>query len=325
MKQRKISKFLIIIIIINLCFAVPVVRAGFGWIKTNVDMRRKIPPAVSLSGTYTILTPRAEFGYDWAHLKMRESLSRAISINSPDLRYNPENAKYAIIIEISNYYQDQVWKSEKKKVERKVDCDEHDKNKKDKCKKEFIEIIMHLLVEGELSVDFQVTNNATKRTIYSSGAHARFNDDFVLEEDPPSLRQVEDILVQQIMNQILPQITFTYERLSIPLAKGKDGELKDGNESAQSLRWEEAIKKWYSRQKENELESKSNVLYNIAIAHEYAVYSSNTDKEIFAELNTALDNLNKAISLFPSEKIYYEAQGRITDYKNQWEHYQRAQ
>ena len=322
MKRKNIITFFFFI---NLCIGPAFLEAGFGWLKSTVDTRRKIPPAINMSGSYTLIAPRTDFGYDWAYLKIRKSLSDSIAIHNPDLKFDPEHPQYTINIIISEYNLDQAWKSEKIKKEEKIKCDANDHKEKNNCTREIKEIRMYLNVEGELVIDYELINNKKRHTAYSSSAHAVYNDKFEFGTEPPSLRQVEDMLVQNIIDQILPQITFTYQKLSIPLAKGKDGEFKDGNEYAQKWRWNEAIQKWQEKQKQNEPESKSNLLYNIAIAHECMASSQNSSDEILNHLNTALNNLQKAINTFPSENIYYEAQERIAGYKNQWESYLSGQ
>lgn len=310
MKSKNI--LFLILIILNSVFA----AAGFGWIKTTIEIRRKIPPFIKEKGSVSIQMKSVDLEYDWLNATLKRRLSQEIIENNPNLKIKEGESDFTITLKILRYYIDQKWNPVEVKKTVEVECEEENYGKgKKKCNKEIKEIQMYLFALGELEIECEIIDNRGKRILYDNSFLSRYEEKFILGSKTPSLREIERIIEEDLLMKLSPIFSYTEEIIKIPLAKGKDGELKEGNEYAKDWRWQEAIKQWKSAKIDsNDPESKSNRLYNFAIAEECQAYYQKDKNIMIYQLKESLKYLEEAIRIYPKEKIYYQAQDRIKSY-----------
>ncbi len=290
---------------------------GFGWLKTTIEINRKIPPQLKLSGAINIQANSVDFEYDWLNSSLKKRISQAIIENNPKLKISKDASNLSLIIKIHKYNIDQKWNSIEVKKTIETECEEEAKEKK--CRKEIKEVQMFLFIEGELEIECEILDNKHSQSLFSNFFISNYKDKFVWGSEIPSLREIEKILEEGILKGVLPLFIYTTEIIRIPLAKGKNGELKRGNDYAENWVWGEAIKHWKSANIDlTDPEAKSNLLYNIGISKECQAYNMINEKSMLSQLYESLKYIEEAISIYPKEKIYFQAQERISSYIRLW-------
>jgi len=317
MKKIKIITGIAVLLILTF-LNTNILIGGFGWLKTTIEIKRKVPPQLKLSGTINIQANSIDFEYDWLNSSLKKRISQAIIENNPQLKISKDASNFSLIIRILKYNIDQKWNPIEVKKTIETECEQETKEKK--CRKEIKEAQMFLFIEGELEIECEIFDNRHNQSIFSNFFSSNYKDKFLWGSETPSLREIEKILEEGILKQALPLLTYSAEIIRIPLAKGKNGELKRGNEYAENWVWGEAVKYWKSANIDaKDPEAKSNLLYNIGISKECQAYTMSDEKSMLSQLYESLKYIEEAISIYPKEKIYFQAQERINSYIKLWE------
>jgi hypothetical protein len=125
---------------------------------------------------------------------------------------------------------------------------------------------------------------------------------------PPSPTELQNKLIDEAVDQIVPRITTTNETIEVLLARGK---LDDANKSAEGGLWTRYLEQLEQMTPFPKTKDDAYRLYDIGVAYEAIGYQSESEEAAKKSLQEAAINYGKAVDAKPEEKNFIEPQKRI--------------
>lgn len=291
--------------------------AKFGISKTRVTLTRYRPPDVVLLGdTVAVRVVSDSRAVTNAHLSLvRNRVEDALRAwNVVRLVDSPERADDVVEVSIDDLtarLRDSVRYEDKyvKIGERK----EWDEKKQKEVTRDVYgyrkQPVNQKLASGRIDARVRVTTPAGPREADAGSTYdGRFDENDRVPSEASSEESLERLLVEQAAAHAIAAVCFSPDPITAMLAV--DGELKTGNQLAQTGQFEAAMAEWSRRSYKGDTEAAR--LHNLGVAHEALAYKLRVDSPDHRQhLEQAADSYRKARALDPGEKYFAEPIQRV--------------
>jgi hypothetical protein len=165
------------------------------------------------------------------------------------------------------------------------------------------------LATGRIDARVRVTTPAGPREADAGSSYdERYDENDHLPPEAYSEDSLERLLVEQAAAHAVAAVCFSPEPVQAMLAV--DGELKAGNQLAQTGQFEPALAEWSRRSFKGDTEAAR--LHNVGVAHEAIAYKLPVDSpEHRQRLEQAAESYRQARQLDPGEKYFAEPIQRV--------------
>jgi len=165
------------------------------------------------------------------------------------------------------------------------------------------------LASGHIDARVRVTTPSGPREADAGATYEeRFDENDRLPPEAYSEESLERLLVEQAAAHAVAAVCFSPEPVQAMLAV--DGELKTGNQLAQTGQFEQALAEWSRRAYKGDTEAAR--LHNLGVAHEALAYKLPVDSPDHRQhLEQSADAYRKARALDPGEKYFAEPLQRV--------------
>jgi ADP-ribose pyrophosphatase len=165
------------------------------------------------------------------------------------------------------------------------------------------------LARGRIDARVRVTTPAGPREADAGSSYdERFDENDRLPPEAYSEDSLERLLVEQTAAHAVAAVCFSPE--AVPAMLAVDGELKTGNQLAQTGQFREALTEWSRRSYQGDTEAAR--LHNLGVAHEAIAYKLPVDSaDHRQQLEQAAESYRKARELDPGEKYFAEPIQRV--------------
>ena len=165
--------------------------------------------------------------------------------------------------------------------------------------------------------EFDAGGNKTDEsslTKLTKGLHNPFDKKKAAEEKadetPPTIPELQQILVSRIVSQVAARLTNTDEKVDVELARGSA--LDQYNDFAEKGLWNRMLEPLETMKPLDTPEDDSFRLYNIGVGYEALAYAAEEVHMAKKYLDEAAVNYGKAVDANPHEKEFLDAQNRIS-------------
>ena len=295
----------------------PAASAKFGIGKTRVTLTRYRPPDVVLLGdTVAVRVVSDSRAVTNAHLSLlRNRLEDALRawnvVRVVDSPSPADDVVEVTIDDLTARLRDSVRYEDKyvKIGERK----EWDEKKQKEVTRDVYgyrkQPVNQKLASGRIDARVRVTTPAGPREADAGSSYdERFDENDRLPAEAHSEEALERLLVEQAAARAIAAVCFSPEPIQAMLAV--DGELKTGNQLAQTGQFDQAVAEWSRRSYKGDTEAAR--LHNLGVAHEALAYKLPVDSpDHRGRLEQAAEAYRQARALDPGEKYFAEPLQRV--------------
>jgi hypothetical protein len=304
----------------SLCISAGLIAYGQGFsggmmrTKMDVILKRKKPPQVYIIGDAISVQARSRVSKGAQHCTAMASMLESALINqNRRLRPEPANPETIISLDITQIESNEKWEERRSKQQKKTgERQVWNEKKKAYDKKDVYEEVEvrenYKVVNGSMTVSYQVKDVKTTASLDSDNIPAVFSLPYLDGNGAPALSEVENLLVRQVVNKIVPRLVPTEEPVKVLLAQGK---LKDIAKFGEAQLWQKMIEGFEAMTPLKDPKDDSYRLYNLAVGYEAQAYKAEDLATTRKLLDKASILFNHAIEGKPDEKYYREPQLRI--------------
>ncbi len=295
----------------------PGASAKFGISKTRVTLTRYRPPDVVLLGdTVAVRVVSDSRAVTNSHLGLiRSRIEDALRAwNVVRVVDSPERADDVVEVSIADLtarLRDSVRYEDKYvKIGERKEWDEKKQKEVTRDVYGYRKQPVNLkLASGRIDARVRVTTPAGPREADAGSSYdQRFDDNERLPPEAYSEDSLERLLVEQAAARAVAAVCFSPEPVQAMLAV--DGELKTGNQLAQTGQFEPALSEWSRRTFKGDTEAAR--LHNVGVAHEALAYKLPVDSPDHRQhLEQAAESYRRARRLDPDEKYFAEPLQRV--------------
>jgi hypothetical protein len=295
----------------------PGVSAKFGIGKTRVTLTRYRPPDVVLLGdTVAVRVVSDSRAVSNTHLNLvRDRLEDALRawnvVRLVDPSERADDVIEVSIDDLSARLRDSVRYEDKYvKIGERKEWDEKKQKEVTRDVYGYRKQPVNLkLASGRIDARVRVTTPAGPREADAGASYEqRYDENDRLPPEAYSEDSLERLLVEQAAAHAIAAVCFSPEPVQAMLAV--DGELKAGNQLAQTGQFEPALAEWSRRSFKGDTEAAR--LHNVGVAHEALAYKLPVDSPAHRQhLEQAAESYRRARQLDPDEKYFAEPIQRV--------------
>jgi hypothetical protein len=175
---------------------------------------------------------------------------------------------------------------------------------------------------GTMDVSYQA-HDRSRHQLDAKNVSAKYSEDFEAATNQPVNKsavdkmedpfkrlfvELQNKLIDEAVEEIVPRISTTNETIEVLLARGK---LDDANKSAEGGLWTRYLEELEQMTPFPKTKDDAYRLYNIGVAYEALAYQSESEDAAKKDLQEAAINYGKAVDAKPEEKNFIEPQKRI--------------
>jgi len=291
--------------------------AKFGISKTRVTLTRYRPPDVVLLGdTVAVRVVSDSRAVTSAHLSLvRNRIEDALRawnvVRLVDLSERADDVIEVSIDDLSARLRDSVRYEDKYvKIGERKEWDEKKQKEVTRDVYGYRKQPVNLkLASGRIDARVRVTTPTGPREADAGSSYdERYDENDRVPPEASSEESLERLLVEQAAAHAIAAVCFSPEPVQAMLAV--DGELKAGNQLAQTGQFEPALAEWSRRTFKGDTEAAR--LHNIGVGHEALAYKLPVDSpDHRRQLEQAAESYRRARQLDPDEKYFAEPIQRV--------------
>jgi len=167
--------------------------------------------------------------------------------------------------------------------------------------------VPYKIITGAMTVSYQAVDKKTGNRD-SDNIRVSYNKEYRKGEGAPSLNEVEQIMMWNIIAQIVPRLVPTIERVEVLLAKGS---FEAASNLGKAGLWNKMLETLELMTPLKNPKDDAYRRYNIGVAYEALAYQAEDLATTRKLLEEAATNYRAAIEMNPKEKYFREPQARI--------------
>lgn len=281
-----------------------------GTMKTK--LKRKKPPKVYMMGDAIHIEVRAVGIQDAPYERQLESMLESSLLGAdPRLRTEARNPDTVVSCQITRADSKEGTETrtvkERKKVGQKWDA------KKQAYVDDYAVVDVQKrfkIVDAAVYVSYQVKDTRQKATLDADNIFGSFKKEYEEGESSLSAKDLQQLMLRQIVEKITPRLVPTYEELEILLPVG---DWKQASRLGQEGLWGRMRDAYEKTDPKNDSERDSYRYFGIGLAYEALAYQAESVQQTMKLLQDATINYSKAIEMNPKEKYFLSPQKRIDD------------
>jgi hypothetical protein len=303
-----------------------------GMMKKKIILHRKLPAVIHFSGiTFQVKANSQDPKRTDIAVILKDRLETELSKSNPHLQVDEKSPELIITCKITGFDQPPEQHSVKSQTILTKST-----NSQGKQQTKPVQIpVDYKTIKGTLDISYE-TRDRSHRTLDAKNVVANYSADFESATNqpvnqsaldkmespfkrmfgkktdtpagPPSPSELQDKLINEAVDQIVPRITTTNETIEVLLARGK---LDEANKSAEGGLWTRYLEQLEQMTSFPKTKDDAYRLYDIGVAYEALAYQSESEDAARKNLQEAAINYGKAVDGKPEEKNFIEPQKRI--------------
>ncbi|MHA2642977.1 MAG: hypothetical protein V2G41_10050 [bacterium JZ-2024 1] len=286
------------------------VGEGFGITKMRVELNRKRPPLVYIMGTAICVEVKSQVPKGPTLTQPMASMLEA-ELCRYDRRLKPECTRPETIISCTITELSSDEKTETRTERQQVGERQVWNEKKQRYEKEPVYgdvQVPYKIVTGAMNVSYQAKDKKTGKILDSANIRGTYSEAYRKGEGAPSLNEVEQMMMRNIIAQIVPRLVPTIERVEVLLAKGS---FEAASNLGKAGLWNKMLETLELMTPLKNPKDDAYRRYNIGVAYEALAYQAEDLATTRKLLEEAATNYRAAIEMNPEEKYFREPQVQI--------------
>jgi hypothetical protein len=304
-----------------------------GVMKKKIALHRKLPAVIRFTGTtFQVKVSSQDPKHTDVAVILKDRLETELSKSNPRLQVDEKSPELIIACKITGLDQP----PEQHFTKNQTVLAKGAPNAQGKQQTKAVDVpVEYKKIRGTLDISYE-TRDRSHRTLDAKNVVANYSEDFEaatnqavnqsaldkmegpfkrmfgkkteVASGPPSPSELQDKLINEAIDQIVPRITTTNETIEVLLARGK---LDEANKSAEGGLWTRYLEQLEQMTPFPKTKDDAYRLYDIGVAYEALAYQSEDEDAARKNLKEAAIHYGKAVDAKPEEKNFIEPQKRI--------------